>query len=314
MGGVIVLRYALRRLVYAILTIWVIVTVTFIMMKNLPGDPFENSERMTDQQRQILFEQYGLDKPIWEQYVQYLGDVAQGDLGVSFSFPTRKVTEIIAQGFPNSMELGIWSISIAIVVGLTLGIVAALNHNKGLDYTAMFTAVLGVSIPSFVLGPLLSYYIGVKLEWLPAALWYGPEHRILPSIALSFSTLAILARLMRTSMLDVINQDYIKTAKAKGLSKTAVVFRHTIRNAILPVVTILGPIFVNVITGTLVVEQIFSIPGLGKHFVLSVYSNDYTMIAGLTIFYSVILVAVMYLTDIAYGFIDPRIRLAKGRS
>ncbi|WP_018132026.1 ABC transporter permease [Effusibacillus pohliae] len=307
------LRYVLRRFFYMLVTIWLIVTVTFVMMHNLPGDPFENSERMTEQQKTILKQQYGLDKPLWEQYVQYLGDVAKGDLGVSFAFPTRKVTEIIAQGFPNSLELGIWSISLAVIFGLTLGILASLNHGKALDYIAMFTAVLGVSIPSFVLAPLLSYFVGVKLEWLPAGLWYGPEHRILPSIALSFYTLAIVARMMRTSMLDVLHQDYIKTAKSKGLSQFSIVLKHTVRNAILPVVTILGPIFVNIITGTLVVEQVFSIPGLGKHFVQSVYSNDYTMIAGLTIFYSVILIVIMFLTDIVYGIIDPRIRLAKGR-
>ncbi|MGO4274673.1 ABC transporter permease, partial [Paenibacillus sp. TAF58] len=168
------------------------------------------------------------------------------------------------------------------------------------------------SIPSFVLGPLLSYYIGVKWGILPAGLWKGPSYRILPSLALSFGTIAILARLMRTSMLDVLNQDYIKTAKSKGLTNFTVVVKHTIRNAILPVITIIGPIFVNVITGTLVVEQIFSVPGLGKHFVTSVYSNDYTMISGLTIFYSSILILVIFITDVVYGFVDPRIRLGKG--
>lgn len=307
------LRYTVRRFFYMLLTLWLIVTTTFILMKNLPGDPFENSEKLTKEQKTILMHQYGLDKPKWEQYVLYVKDVAQGDLGVSFQYPTRKVTEIIGQAFPASLELGLWSIGLAVVVGLSLGIVAALNHNKGWDYSAMFLAVVGVSIPSFVLGPLLSYFIGVRLGWLPPGLWFGPEHRILPAIALSFQTLAILARLMRTSMLDVVNQDYIKTAKAKGLSRSSVVVKHTLRNAILPVVTILGPIAVNIITGTLVVEQIFSVPGLGKHFVQSIYTNDYTMITGLTIFYSVILVLAMFLTDIAYGFIDPRIRLAKGR-
>lgn len=307
------LRYILRRFVYMIITIWLIVTVTFILMKNLPGDPFENSEKLTKEQRAILYQQYGLDKPVWEQYVLFLKDVAHGDLGVSFQYPARKVTEVIAQGFPASLELGLWAIAFAVVAGLSLGIIAALNHNTKWDYAAMLAAVLGVSIPSFVLGPLLSYFVGVKLGWLPPGLWFGPEHRILPAIALSFGTMAILARLMRTSMLDVISQDYINTAKAKGLSKKSIVAKHTIRNAILPVVTILGPIFVNVITGTLVVEQIFSVPGLGRHFVMSVYSNDYTMIIGLTIFYSAILVFVLFLTDIAYGIIDPRIRLAKGR-
>jgi oligopeptide transport system permease protein len=307
------LKFITRRLVYALLTLWLIATFTFVLMKNLPGDPLgEGSEKIPKETRLMLLKQYGLDKPVWEQYVTFMKNLLHGDMGFSFQFPAQKVTDIIKQSFPASLELGIYSIAIAIVVGLFLGIIAALKHNKIGDYMAMFIAILGISIPSFVLGPLLSYYVGVKLGWLPAALWNGPTYRIMPSVALSFGTIAILARLMRTSMLDVLNQDYIKTAKAKGLSNFAVISKHTVRNAILPVVTILGPIFVNVITGTLVIEQVFAVPGLGKHFVTSVYSNDYTMIAGLTIFYSAILIAVILFTDILYGFIDPRIRIGKG--
>lgn len=309
------LKYTLKRLVYMVITMYLIITFTFVLMKSLPGDPFgEASQKLTAENRKILYEQYGLDKPLWDQYWKYMKDVAlHWDLGVSFQFPAHTVVEKIKQAFPASLELGLWAILIAITFGLALGIIAALNHNKGGDYAAMITAVIGVSIPSFVMGPLLSYYVGVKLRLLPPGLWDGPYHRILPAIALSFSTLAILARMMRTSMLDVLNQDYIKTARAKGLSNRTIVVKHTIRNAILPVITLLGPIFVNLITGTLVVEKIFSVPGLGTHFVQSIYSNDYTMIAGLTIFYSAILVVVLFLTDILYGFIDPRIRLAKGR-
>lgn len=307
------LRYILRRLIYMVITLWLIVSFTFVLMKNLPGDPFgEESLKLTAEQKKLLYAQYGLDRPMWEQYLKYMNNVIHGDLGVSYSFPTRKVTDIIAQGFPASLELGLWALLIAIIVGLFLGVIAALNHNKGADVAAMFTAVAGISIPSFVLGPLLSYFIGVKLGWLPAGMWTGASSRILPSIALSLGTIAILARLMRTSMLDVLNLDYIKTARSKGLSQRAIVVRHTLRNAILPVVTVLGPVFVNLITGTLVVEQIFVVPGLGKHFVQSIYSNDYTMITGLTIFYSFLLVVVLFLTDILYGFVDPRIRLAKG--
>jgi oligopeptide transport system permease protein len=307
------LKFIFRRFVFALITLWLIATFTFVLMKNLPGDPLgEGSEKIPAETKAMLLSQYGLDKPLWEQYVTFMNKIIHGDLGFSFQFPAQRVTDIIKQAFPASLELGLYSIAIAIVVGLLLGIIASLNHNKFGDYSAMFIAVLGISIPSFVLGPLLSYYVGVKLGWLPAALWNGPTYKILPSIALSFSTIAILARLMRTSMLDVLNQDYIKTAKAKGLSRLSVITKHTIRNAILPVVTILGPIFVNVITGTLVVEQVFSVPGLGKHFVTSVYSNDYTMISGLTIFYSAVLIAVVFITDILYGLIDPRIRLGKG--
>lgn len=308
------LKFIIRRLIYMIITLWLITTVVFFLMKNLPGNPFgEAALKLPPSQLQILNEQYGLDKPIWDQYLKYMGDALHGDLGVSFQYPTTKVTEKIAQAFPNSLELGIWALMIAIVVGLTLGIVAALNHNKGLDYASMFTAVIGVSVPSMVLGPLLSYYVGVKLGWLPPGLWESWSHRILPAVTLSFGTIAIIARLMRTSMLDVLNQDYIKTAKAKGLSRRSTVIKHTIRNAILPVVTILGTTTVNIITGTLIVEQVFAVPGLGKHFVQAIYSNDYTMIAGLTIFYSAILMLALFLTDILYGLIDPRIRIGKGR-
>lgn len=306
-------KFILRRLLYALITLWLISSFTFVLMKNLPGNPLgEGAEKIPKATRDMLLKQYGLDKPLWEQYLTFMNNIIHGDLGASFQFPAHKVTDIIKQAFPSSLELGLISIAIAIIAGLTLGIIAALKHNKAGDYTAMFIAILGVSIPSFVLGPLLSYYVGVKWGILPAGLWKGPSYRVLPAIALSFGTIAILARLMRTSMLDVLNQDYIKTAKSKGLSNMTVVVRHTIRNAILPVITIIGPIFVNVITGTLVVEQIFSVPGLGKHFVSSVYSNDYTMISGLTIFYSAILILVIFITDIVYGFVDPRIRLGKG--
>ncbi|CAH1204533.1 ABC transporter permease [Paenibacillus sp. LjRoot153] len=307
------IKFILRRFLYALITLWLIATFTFVLMKNLPGNPLgEGAEKIPKATRDMLMKQYGLDKPLWEQYLTFMNNIIHGDLGASFQFPAHKVTDIIKQAFPSSLELGLISIVIAIVVGLTLGIIAALKHNKAGDYTAMFIAILGVSIPSFVLGPMLSYYVGVKWGILPAGLWKGPEYKVLPAIALSFGTIAILARLMRTSMLDVLNQDYIKTAKSKGLSTITVVVKHTIRNAILPVITIIGPIFVNVITGTLVVEQIFSVPGLGKHFVSSVYSNDYTMISGLTIFYSAILIVVIFITDVVYGLVDPRIRLGKG--
>jgi oligopeptide transport system permease protein len=255
---------------------------------------------------------YGLDQPIWIQYGAYLKKIATFDLGVSFYYPTRTVNEIIGQTFPASMELGLYALVVAVVLGLTLGIIAALNHNKGWDYTAMFTAIIGVSAPAFVIGPLLAYFIGVKLGWLPPALWKGPEYKILPTITLAFGMMATMARVMRTSMLDVVTQDYIKTAKSKGLSKVAVTTKHMIRNAILPVITILGPSVVGIITGTLVVEQIFAVPGMGKFFVQSITSNDYTIIMGMTIFYSSMLIVALIITDILYGVVDPRIRLAKG--
>nr|WP_255570542.1 ABC transporter permease [Cohnella sp. CFH 77786] len=308
------MSYTLRRLMYMVITLWIIVTLTFFLMKLLPGDPFGDAiTKLPPESMQLLIKQYGLDRPVWEQYLTYMGHVIQGDLGVSYQFPTRSVVSVIKTAIPASFELGVWSLIIAIVFGLILGTIAALKHNKAGDYTASIIALIGVSIPSFVIGPLLSYYVGVKLKWLPPGLWTGPEHRILPAIALSLGTIAILTRMMRASMLEVMHQDYIKTAKSKGLSKSNIVGKHMIRNAILPVITILGPIAVNVLTGTLVVERIFSVPGLGNQFVLSVYSNDYTMIVGLTLFYAAVLIIAMFLTDIAYNLIDPRIRLGKGK-
>jgi oligopeptide transport system permease protein len=313
-GGVFMLWYTLRRILYMIVTLWLIVSITFVLMKSLPGDPFgDAAAKLQPENLEILRVQYGLDKPVWQQYLKYMNHVIHGDLGVSYQFPTRPVVDVIKQAFPASLQLGLISLCIALIVGLLLGIIAALNHNKLGDYSAMFIAIVGISIPSFVIGPLLSYFVGVKWGILPPGLWLGWQHRILPSIALSLGTIAILARLMRASMLDIASQDYIKTAKSKGLQTTSVVWNHMIRNAILPVVTIIGPIAVNVITGTLVVETIFAVPGLGTQFVTSIVSNDYTMITGLTIFYASILIVVMFLTDLAYSFIDPRIRLGKGR-
>ncbi len=308
------LKYVLRRFIYMIVTLWVIITATFFLMKLLPGNPFgEAAAKMPPENLAILKAQYGLDKPEWQQYLKYLGNVAQGDLGVSYQFPTRSVISVIKQSFPASLELGLESLVIAIIIGLTLGIVAALRHNKWQDYSAMFIALVGISVPSFVIAPLLSLYVGVRWGILPPGLWEGPENRILPALALALGTIAILARMMRASMLEVASLDYIKTAKSKGLGTGKIVYSHMLRNAILPVVTILGPLAVNVITGTLVIENVFVIPGLGYQFVSSITTLDYTMITGLTIFYAAILIVVMFLTDIAYGFIDPRIRMSGRR-
>lgn len=306
------LRFVLRRVIYGLITLWVIITLTFILMHNLPGDPFANSQKLSPEAKAILYKTYGLDQPIWIQYGTYLKKVATFDLGVSFFYPTRTVNEIIKQTFPASLELGLYALIVGVVAGLTLGIIAALNHNKGLDYATMFTAIIGAAAPAFVIGPLLSYFIGVKLGWLPPALWKGPEYKILPTITLSFGMMATMARIMRTSMLDVVSQDYILTAKSKGLSKVAITLKHMIRNAILPVITILGPVTIGIITGTLVVEQVFAVPGMGKYFVQSIYSNDYTVIMGMTIFFSALLILALIITDILYGVVDPRIRLAKG--
>jgi len=295
-----------------IITLWVIVTLTFFLMHMIPGDPFTSEKRVPEQIRQNMLAKYHLDKPLIVQYGYYLKNLLHGDLGISLKYLNRTVNEIIANGFPASFQIGMQSIILGVFLGLILGIVAALNRNGFWDYVSMILAIIGRSVPNFIIATLLQYWIASKLRWLPVSGWGTFAHTILPSIALSFASLSIISRLMRASMLDVIGQDYIKTAKSKGLSSFEIIWRHMIRNAILPVITVLGPLIAGIVTGTFVVERIFGIPGLGKYFVQSIYNNDYTMILGTTIFYSAILVFLVFLVDITYGLIDPRIRLAKG--
>ena len=282
-------------------------------MHTLPGQPFNNTEKLTPQIIANLNHKYGLDKPLIDQYFIYLNNILHGDLGVSYRYENRTVNSIIAQGFPVSAQLGIEALIFSVTIGLFLGIVAALRHNTWTDYVAITVAVIGVSIPSIVLGPVLSYYVGVQLGWLPPGEWGGFSNTILPAITLGMLPLAFIARLIRTSLLDVLSMDYIKTAKSKGLSKTVVVWRHAIRNSMLPVVTIMGSLVVNILTGSIVVEETFAIPGLGEHFVNSITDNDYTVIMGTTIFYSALYIAALFIVDICYSLIDPRIRLFGGR-
>jgi len=303
-------RYIVRRLLVSLITIWILATLTFFLVRILPGDPF-TSEKITPEIKANMMKYYGLDKPLPVQYATYMGNLLKGDMGYSLRYKNREVNNIIADAFPASAELGIRSLIFSVSVGLVLGIIAALNHNKGWDYASMVIAVIGVSVPSFVVGALIQYLFGIKWKILPVAQWKSFAHTIMPTFSLGLGTLALIARLMRTSMLEVVGQDYIKTAKAKGLSPAQVTVKHQIRNAILPVVTVLGPLVAALLTGTFVVEQIFAIPGLGRHYVLSIQNLDYTMVMGLTIFFGAFLVAMNFLVDIAYGLVDPRIRVGK---
>lgn len=307
-------KYVLKRIVYAALTLFFLTLLTFIMMHALPGDPFVGDKAINPKTMEALYAKYGLDKPIWQQFFMYVGNMLRGDLGISIKY-NRPVTGIIAEAFPYSADLGIRSLIIATVFGLTLGTVAALKRNTAMDTATMTLAVLGVSIPSFVVGALMQYVFSIKFrQWfgwgLPVMGWHNEWAKLMPAIALSFSSMATIARLMRTSTLDVLGQDYIKTAKAKGLSQSGIVKRHTMRNAILPVITVLGPLVAALLTGAFVVENIFNIPGMGKFFVLAIKEQDYTLIAGTTVFYGMFLVGASLIVDILYGFIDPRIKLA----
>lgn len=313
--GDVMLKYVLKRLGYILVTLWVIVTCTFFMMKNLPGTPFD-AERfsiMTPQQQERVLEMYGLNDSLPMQYVKYIKNMLKGDLGTSFTYVNQDVSKVITGRLGPSALIGIQAVLIGLAIGLILGILAAWKHNSGIDYFTMILAVLGVSVPNFVAAALLQYYIGLKWGAFPVGFWTGWNCSVLPSIALSFSATAMVARFMRTEMLDVLDQDYIVTARAKGLSQMKVLMRHAVRNSILPVVTILGPIVVNLMTGSLAVENIFSIPGIGSLFVDCIKANDYPVIMGITIFYAAFYMLIVLLVDLAYSLIDPRIRLAKGK-
>lgn len=305
--------YIVKRIFTMVLTIWAIATITFIVMKFIPGDPFASDSRaLPEEVLQNVRAKYNLDKPVPVQYVLYMKDLLTFDLGVSLNAETRGVSDIIKQGAPVSAIIGLQAMILATIFGIILGIISALNHRRFIDYLATVIAIIGISIPNFILAPFLIKYFAVDLGVFPVARWGTWMHSVLPSIALGVTPMAIIARFMRSSLLEVLHQDYILTADSKGLSKFKIVWSHGIRNAILPVVSFIGPLFAALITGTFVIEQIFAIPGIGRYFVESVFNRDYPVIMGTTIFFSVVLVVVLFLIDLSYRFIDPRIKLTSG--
>ncbi|HBZ79539.1 MULTISPECIES: ABC transporter permease [Brevibacillus] len=306
--------YFLKRLGVMLTTLFIIATVTFFLMKLLPGTPYSNLDKLSEQQLASLNQKYGLDQPLPVQYARYLGNLVQGDWGVSFQFKGRLVTDIIFERIGPSVLIGFQAMVIGSIIGLGLGILSALRQNSLFDLGAVTMAVLGMSIPSFVFAALLQYYVGVKLGWLPPGLWEDYSYSILPSLALSVTVIAAVARFIRTEMLEVLTQDYILSARAKGISEFAVVWKHVVRNSLIPVVTMLGPMAVSIMTGTLVIEKIFSVPGLGEQFILSIMVNDYSVIMGITLFYSTLFILVVLLVDMIYGILDPRIREKWGES
>ena len=305
-------RYVIRRLFQMLITLWVIISLTFVLMHALPGDPFTDP-KLPEQIRQNMRIKYGLDKPLYEQYGIYLNNMIHGNFGYSLKYQQRTVNDMIRDGFPYSADLGMRAILFGVVAGLTLGVLAAFGHDKLIDRSAMVVAVFGISVPGFIVATLLDYFFAARLKILPAAGWGSFEQSLMPSFSLGLVVLATMARMMRASVLDVVGQDYIRTARAKGLNSREIIWRHTMRNAILPIVTILGPMVINIITGSVVIETIFSIPGLGRYFVQAIYNNDYTLIMGTTIFYASLLLAALFVVDMLYGVVDPRIRLAGGK-
>ncbi len=292
-----------------LLTLFLVATITFFLMKLMPGTPYSNQEKMTAAQIQIMNEQYGLNKPVWQQYLIYIADMLHGDLGTSFQYSNQPVTYLISSRIGPSAQLGLQAMIFGLVFGIIIGSIAAINHNTWIDTTATVVSIIGKSVPNFVLAVLLQYYIALKLGWFPIADWGGFLYTILPMIALGVGPLAETARFIRTGMVDVLNSDYIELARAKGLSKFGIVFHHALRNSLIPLVTLIGPYTVALMTGSMVIENIFSIPGIGEQFVKSILTNDYPTIMGVTMLYSFGLVVIILITDIVYGIIDPRIRL-----
>lgn len=302
-------KFVLKRVLISLVTLWVIISLTFLMMHAIPGDPFAREGRMPESVYQNLLAKYGLDKSKPEQYVMYLKNILHGDFGESMLSQTETVNQIIARGAPVSARIGLQAFILAIIVGPTLGAIAALYQNRLPDYFMMILAILGISVPSFILSTLFIQFIAQNVSWIPIGGWGTFAHTILPTIALAFMPLASSARLMRSSMLEVLGQDYIKTARSKGLSNFRVIMSHAVRNAILPIVSQMGITLSGLLTGSFVIEKVFGIPGLGNFFINSIMNRDYTMIMGTTIFYSVLLIIMLLIVDILYVVIDPRIKL-----
>lgn len=300
-------RFLFRRILSAVLALFIVSTLTFFIMQLVPGGPF-NSERANAKTIAIMEAKYGFDRPVLVQYADYMKNLLRGDLGIPVKKIDYTVNEIIAEKIPVSARLGLVSIAWAVLVGVTMGTFAAIKHNKLADRILMFVCTIGVSVPGFVVATLLLYFIGLQLKLLPTMRLDTPLHYIMPAFALSLSPTCYITRLTRSNMLDVISQDYIKTARAKGLSKFKIFFKHALRNSVIPVVSYLGPLTAITLTGSFVVERVFSIPGLGSYFITSINNRDYPMIMGTTIFLATVLITMNLIVDILYGIIDPRIK------
>lgn len=305
------LHYALKRLLTAIPTLLVLITLSFFMMRAAPGGPFDSERALPPEIEAALQAEYHLDEPLLMQYGRYLGGLLRGDLGPSFQYQGYTVSELLAQGFPVSLSLGLWAMLLALLLGGGAGILAALHQNRRLDTTVMVVALAGISIPSYVIAPLLILLFAVTLSWLPAGGWHSGSYAdmILPVLALAAPQIAYIARLMRGSMIEVLKQNYIRTARAKGLSTRAVVLRHALLPASLPVLSYLGPAVAGVVTGSVVVEQIFEIPGIGRYFVQAALNRDYTLVLGVVTFYGLLIIFCNFVVDLLYGWFDPRVRL-----
>ncbi len=302
------IRFVVQRLLQTIPVIWVIITATFFMIRLVPGGPFTAEKAVTPEIKRNLEAYYGMNKPLYRQYLDYTGSLLRGNLGPSFKYPTRSVNEIIAEKLPVSLELGFISLAIALGVGLPLGVLAAVRRNTWIDYTCSSVAMMGICVPTFVLGPLLSLVFAIYFGWFDASGWFGPGDRVLPSFTLGMVYAAYVARLTRAGMLEVLSQDYIRTARAKGASESRIVLRHALRGGLTPVVSFLGPTIAGIVTGSFVIETIFQIPGVGREFVNSAFNRDYTLVLGTVILYAAFLIAMNLVADIALVWLNPRLK------
>lgn len=305
-------KFVLSRTLTGIFVIFAVATITFFLLRTLPGGPFDAEKKLPPQIKKNIEAKYHLDEPVWKQYISYLKNLASGDFGPSYKYIDRSVNEIIGETLPVSVELGLISLTIAVALGSAIGIASATKPGGAVDFASVSIATALVSVPSFVTGALLIYIFSVKLRWLPAALWGSPAHVVLPALTLAAGPAAYIARLIRASMLDTSKALFIRTARAKGLSNFRVVTKHILRNALIPVVTVLGPITAFLVTGSFVVEHIFAIPGTGRFFVMAVSNRDYPLVMGITIMYTIILVLANLIVDILYVVLDPRIKFDKG--
>ena len=302
------LRFTFRRLLQIIPVLWIIITATFFMIRFVPGGPFTAEKAVTPEILRNLEAHYGLNKPLYQQYSDYMGSLLRGDLGPSFKYPNRTVNEIIGDKLPTSLELGFISLVVALTIGITLGTLAAVKRNSWLDYICSSVAMVGICVPTFVLGPILVLTFAIRFQWLNASGWYGPSDRILPCLTLGCVYAAYIARLTRGGMLEVLNQDYIRTARAKGASETRVVFKHALRGGLLPVVSFLGPGIAGILTGSFVIETIFQIPGLGREFVNSAFNRDYTLVLGTVILYASLIVVLNLVVDVVQIWLNPKLK------
>ncbi|MDB4263013.1 ABC transporter permease [Porticoccaceae bacterium] len=310
------LRFAFYRLLQAIPVLLIVISLTFFLVHSAPGGPFSADKAVPPEVIKALEAQYNLDQPLWQQYVSYLGDIVQGDFGPSFKYPGRDVSELIAAGLPATAELAFYAMLVALVIGVSAGVAAAMRPNTAQDYIPMSAAMIGICMPSFLLGPLLVLIFGIHLEWLPVSGWGDmPGDKILPAITLGTGYAAYIARLSRGGMLEVLSQDYIRTARAKGLSEPLVIAKHALRGGLIPVVAFLGPAFAGLLGGSFVVETIFQIPGLGRFYVQAAFNRDYTMILGTTVFFATLIIVFNLLSDMLAIWLNPKLRQqAQGKS